>query len=672
MNYQNEDYPKKYEPLWGSWLIEKFIGQGSFGKVYKISKEEWGYKYESALKVMSIPSNDQYHEAISALGNDEKLLNLYFEDAVKNIINEIVMLYKLRGNSNIVSYEDHMVEKHDNKAAWDILIRMEYLTPLNKYLEEKNTTIDDVASIGSDICTALEICSKKGIVHRDIKDENIFVSKDNCYKLGDFGIARELSRGLSASIRGTPLYMAPEVYKGEAYDIRADLYSLGILLYKLLNNGRFPFMPPYPMELKIKDSEASVENRLLGKPIPQPCNATHKLGEIILKMCQFKPENRFSSPSAAKEALVKAFREMTTEEKNKIVLFNKKAVNEKASFNSIIAVPDTVLLSNSNLPGDHDQYFRPVPDSINKTVNIINSTPKYGNTAANIVNGGLACMQDELIFLSLPDNNYNIYKLDTAKHQITRLNSDESWFINISGNWIYYSNSSYGEQIYRIGIEGTKKERITSDSCWYLNVSENWIYYSNETDNYKLYKIRTDGSDKMKLNDNESINISLYENWIYYCNKSDGGKIYRINTDGGEKTRLSNDEASYFCICDNIIYFSNKSDGMKLYKIDLQSMKTEKLSNDISSNLNISDGWIYYCNKSDAGKLYRIRPNGEEKSKLNDDYTDYISIVGGFIYYCNKSTGNRTCKIRPDGFEQTIINTSGETLCKTYDEWIYI
>ena len=169
MDYSKDDYVKRYEPFWGSWYIEKFVGQGSFGKVYKIFKEEWGYKYESALKLMSIPTKEQYSEAISTLGNDENLLKHYFEDAVKSITNEIVMLYNLRGNSNIVSYEDHTVEKHPDKIAWDILIRMEFLTPLNKYIEEKDLSIDDVVNIGLDICAALELCSKKNIVHRRYK-----------------------------------------------------------------------------------------------------------------------------------------------------------------------------------------------------------------------------------------------------------------------------------------------------------------------------------------------------------------------------------------------------------------------------------------------------------------------------------------------------------------------
>lgn len=667
MDYLNDDSIKKYEPFWGSWYIEKFLGQGSFGKVFKIFKEEWGFKYESALKIISIPSKDQYHEAVTTLGNDEKLLQLYFEDAVKSIINEIVLLYNLRGNSNIVSYEDHKVEKHEGKIAWDILIRMEYLTPLNKYLEEKNITVDDAVNIGLDICAALELCSKKSIVHRDIKDDNIFVSKDRRYKLGDFGIARELSKGLSASIRGTPLYMAPEVYKGETYDTRSDLYSLGILLYKLLNAGRFPFMPPFPMELRIKDTEAAVEKRLSGETFPPPCNANQKLGNVILKLCEYRPENRFATPSAVKEALIEACYEMSYIERQRIILSNSKASSQKEFLNSSNIVQDTVLLNNSSLNDVPDR----IPNSINKSQSIINDMDdviRSGNTSGNILNGGLACIQGEWTFLSCPNLRYKMYKISRDEKQITKLNSDESWFINVVGNWIYYSNSDDGESIYRMSIDGSEKEKITSDSCWYLNVFDDWIYYSSETDDYKLYKIRTDGSERTKLNDDKSINISLYESSIYYSNNSDGGKMYRINIDGREKTKISYDKVSCYCLSDNWIYFCNKSDGMKLYKMDILGTKTEKLSNDVLSNINVYNGWIYYCNKSDMSKLYRIREDGSERTKLNDDYSDYISIIGDWIFYCNKSDGNKAYKIRPDGLNRTAISIPQAS----DDEWIYI
>ncbi|KNY27494.1 serine/threonine-protein kinase [Pseudobacteroides cellulosolvens] len=267
MSVNNHDYIKSFEPLWGSWKIEDLVGEGSYGKVYKISKDEWGFKYESALKHIEIPTREQYREAVASFdNNDENTLKEYFTDAVKNMVNEIRLMYTLRGTRNIICYEDHAVHEKNGEFGWDVLIRMEYATPLIGYIKENAMARQDVIRLGIDMCYALEACSRAGIIHRDIKDENIFISSSGDYKLGDFGISRILSgSGRAASMKGTPFFMAPEVYRGADYDIRSDIYSLGIVLYKLTNYGRLPFMPPFPNKVKYQDSEKALDMRMSVK-----------------------------------------------------------------------------------------------------------------------------------------------------------------------------------------------------------------------------------------------------------------------------------------------------------------------------------------------------------------------------------------------------------------------
>ena len=119
--------------------------------------------------------------------------------------------------------------------GWDILIQMELLTPLNQYIRDHVVTRQDVIRLGIDLCKALELCQKYNIIHRDVKPENIFISETGDFKLGDFGIARTVEKTTSGlSKKGTYTYMAPEVYKGEAYGTTVDIYSLGIVLYRLL------------------------------------------------------------------------------------------------------------------------------------------------------------------------------------------------------------------------------------------------------------------------------------------------------------------------------------------------------------------------------------------------------------------------------------------------------
>jgi len=80
-------------------------------KCIRFIKKSGAFKYQSALKFISIPTQEQHREALATIGNDKNSLEQYFESAVKNIVNEIHMMYTLRGNTNIVSYEDHLVQK---------------------------------------------------------------------------------------------------------------------------------------------------------------------------------------------------------------------------------------------------------------------------------------------------------------------------------------------------------------------------------------------------------------------------------------------------------------------------------------------------------------------------------------------------------------------------------
>ena len=292
------DVIHEFEPLWGSWMIDEFIGQGNYGKVYRVMREEWGQKYVSAVKIISIPQTKSDLREAQSIGLDDSSVKGYFQDFAKNIINEIEMMYKLKGNSNIVSYEDHVIYEKKGELGWHIIIRMEYLKSLPDYIVENHFTKEKIIAMGIDICRALEACQHENIIHRDIKDANIFIAKNGNFKLGDFGIAKELSKtGRAASMRGTPLYMAPEVYKGQDYDSTVDTYSLGILMYRLLNKGRFPFTPPYPSQMTYTDTEKAIMDRMSGLALPMPVEAGEMLGKLVLKACSYDSKDRYKTPS---------------------------------------------------------------------------------------------------------------------------------------------------------------------------------------------------------------------------------------------------------------------------------------------------------------------------------------------------------------------------------------
>lgn len=300
----DKEYYQRYEPLFGAWYIKKTLGEGSYGKVFQIEREDFGVTYQSALKAITIPQNQSEIKSVMADGMDEASVTAYYENFVEEIVGEFVLMSKLKGTSNIVSYEDHRVIRHKDGIGWDILIRMELLVPLIDHLSTHPMRREDVIQLGIDLCRALELCERHNIIHRDIKPENIFISENGDYKLGDFGIARTLEQTSGMlSKKGTQSYMAPEIHREESYGANVDIYSLGIVMYRLLNENRTPFLPAYPAPITYSDRESAIKQRISGAPIPPPKNAYGRLAEIVLKACSFHPKDRYSSPKQMREDL---------------------------------------------------------------------------------------------------------------------------------------------------------------------------------------------------------------------------------------------------------------------------------------------------------------------------------------------------------------------------------
>ena len=289
---------------WPEWKITEKIGEGSFGKVYKAQRTERGKSFYSAIKIINIPGSQSELNSVRSETGDDQSARQYFQNLVEECIQEISTMEYFRGNSYIVSVEDFKVMEYLDVIGWEISIRMEYLTSFIDYCAERQLTEKEVIQLGMNLSKALEYCRKLKIIHRDIKPENIFVSRFGDFKLGDFGIARELERTMSGfSKKGTYSYMAPEMYKGEKYDSRVDIYSLGIVLYKLMNHNRLPFMSLEKQFITYRDKENALNKRIAGEQMSAPADAGAQFARIILKACAYNPAQRYQTPEEFYRAL---------------------------------------------------------------------------------------------------------------------------------------------------------------------------------------------------------------------------------------------------------------------------------------------------------------------------------------------------------------------------------
>ena len=315
------------QKVWLDWKVTEKIGEGSFGQVFKAEKESYGIKQESAIKVVRIPGDEAELEKVkSSFGLDDEELRDYFYPQLDKLKKEIELMMKL-DDINIVKIHDFEIkESIDSQIGWYILIRMELLDCLEKYVKNNDITVADVVSIGEDILSCLETCEENNIIHRDIKPANIFRNDKGIYKLGDFGIAKDMSASVgSLSYKGTENYMAPEVYMGKQYNATIDIYALGIVLYKLLNKNRLPFMSQE--KLTSASIEKAFQKRNTGETLPKPMQASDEMYELIKKMCAYKPEDRFQTAAEVKKALIE-YKKGAGEELETILDINNKGRNQ--------------------------------------------------------------------------------------------------------------------------------------------------------------------------------------------------------------------------------------------------------------------------------------------------------------------------------------------------------
>ena len=227
----------------------------------------------SKLKKLDAGSQGEVYRAMNDKGKAVALKKIFIKDQKKEIPaleNEISMLRSSR-HPNIIDY--HSCHRRDN-TLW---IAMELMNggKLTDLIEEGyKFKEEEVAFILREALKGLLYLHKTGRIHRDIKSDNVLLNTDGRVKLGDFGFCAMISEGKTAkrkTVVGTPYWMAPEVIKGEPYDAKADMWSLGIMGLELCD-GEPPLMSLPPMRaLYVIVTQKAPKMKTRGKYANTPC-----------------------------------------------------------------------------------------------------------------------------------------------------------------------------------------------------------------------------------------------------------------------------------------------------------------------------------------------------------------------------------------------------------------
>ncbi|MDU6173987.1 MAG: Stk1 family PASTA domain-containing Ser/Thr kinase [Clostridium perfringens] len=263
------------------------------------------------------------------------------EEIVRRFKKEATAIANL-SNPNVVNVLDVGTQDDIN------YIVMEYVEgkTLKDIIKEKGALPYEVAiSIGIKVAKALECAHKSGIIHRDVKPQNILVNEEGVVKVTDFGIAKSMDSSTIAhtnSVMGSAHYFSPEQAKGTYTDYRTDLYSLGIVLYEMVT-GVVPFNGDSPVTVAVKHIQ---EKAIPPKNINQ--NIPNSLNDLIMKAMEKDPVNRYQT---AKEIIG----DLEKIKKDPNVTISSKSSEDEEQFTRVMSPVVVPKTETNNLEPDEDE-----------------------------------------------------------------------------------------------------------------------------------------------------------------------------------------------------------------------------------------------------------------------------------------------------------------------------
>ncbi len=179
----------------------------------------------------------------------------------------------------------------EDRGLYYIVMELVEGITLKNYIDKKGKlSVKEATSIAIQVSLGLESAHNQGIVHRDVKPQNIIISVDGKVKLSDFGIAKAInSNTITANVMGSVHFSSPEQVRGGAADSKSDIYSLGITMYEMVT-GRVPFDGDTTVAIAIKHLQEEIV-----PPSRYTPDLPYSLEQIILKCTQKNPERRYAS-----------------------------------------------------------------------------------------------------------------------------------------------------------------------------------------------------------------------------------------------------------------------------------------------------------------------------------------------------------------------------------------
>lgn len=244
------------------------------------------------VKIISTPASQRQLDALLLSGaySDQEAASAYFESLAEGISQEVQILQNLSQLEGFMPVNSCQIVPMEGECGFDVYLLSEYRNTLDQYFRREAMTHLGAINLGLDLCSALAVCRRSGYLYVNLKPNNVYITPQNSYQIGDIGFLKlDSLKYASLPDRYRSQYTAPEIADAmSALNTTIDVYAVGLILYQAFNDGTLPF----------RSDSAPTES------FPPPAYADYEMAEIILKACAPDSAQRYQDPVEMGQALV--------------------------------------------------------------------------------------------------------------------------------------------------------------------------------------------------------------------------------------------------------------------------------------------------------------------------------------------------------------------------------
>ena len=274
-----------------AFLLTEMLSDDDQGNRYRAKHDNGNYY---TAKHVPYPSETRLNEVKAFFKKDQILTDNFFAKQVADAENELEKIKCITAEcAHLERIKNIIVSRRFGGYPYDIFVCTQQYNTLGEYIAERGLSTADALRIARNTLDGLRAMHDANLLHGNINNDSIVCGQQNSFLLGNFSVIRPTEENIKyLTANGTNAYMSPETIQDGIYDEQSEVYSIGMVIYTLFNNNKFPF----------GDAAQTIKESVNGIAVPLPARATEDLGQVLIKAIVSR-EERYKNAREFYEAL---------------------------------------------------------------------------------------------------------------------------------------------------------------------------------------------------------------------------------------------------------------------------------------------------------------------------------------------------------------------------------